>query len=330
MITAGAAVLASAAAALANPVFINIGYQAQATAVSTDGTVVVGVQSGSIFRWTQATGMTLLGAGTEPRVSADGSAMAWQGSGNVYRWTALQGAVVIGAAAASSATISGDGSTVAWGNQRWSTAGWSTTLQPPAGTAQPRVTALSFDGSIAVGSTNTFIPSRWDGAGVGVSLGSIPGYPVEGSAGAVSPDGQTVLGSSSGSPLYDLFRWRQDVGMVGVHAGLAGPTVYGATTDGAIAIGMANSAQAFVWREGFGSALLNGLLHNRYGINIPSIDLEYAKGISGDGRTVVGYGWDYSVNKPMAWVVQLDSSIPAPGTAAAFAVLSAFGMRRRR
>jgi hypothetical protein len=328
---AGLVILLSAATAFADPVFLNLGAGAAATDVSTDGLVVVGTQGGSVFRWTQATGMTLLGTGTEPRVSADGSAMSWQGSGNVYRWTSALGPTVIGAAATTPAVISGDGSTVAWGNQRWSTSGWSTTLQPPAGTsAVPQAYDLNFDGSVAVGSTD-IQPCRWDGAGQGTSLGSIPGYPVGGTAKAVTPDGQTVVGYSTVTTGYDIFRWRAETGMVAAHSPFFAPVVNSATSDGEIAVGT-YIAQAFAWRDGFGTVLLNDILHNQYGIDLHNFDLEYANGISGDGRTLVGYGWDYSIgaNHQFAWYVHLDSSIPGPGSVAVLVLLSGIGMRRRR
>lgn len=329
-----AGLLLAAGLAYGNPVFINLGPGTQATSVSTAGDVVVGMLNGSVFRWTQAGGMTTLGTGFRPEVSADGSAVGWVNNGSVYRWTQGGGTTLLGTGGGATAAISGDGSTVVSGQHRWSTAGWSTGLSLPTGVTSGswNAVAVNFDGSIASGSSETGVPIRWDGTGQGTSLGSIPGYAVNGIGSAVTPDGNTIVGFSRGNNGFDVFRWRQATGMQGLQVaplGFTGPAVFDVTADGEIVVGT-NVANAFLWRAGAGPMYIKPLLEDQYGLNLNNLTMEFAYGVSGDGRTVVGFGYDSVVSNRYGFVVHLDGSIPAPGVGAAMLLAMPMCVRRGR
>src|ERR1043165_1999110 len=328
------AALLTTSVAWAQPVFINLGPKTQATSVSIDGDVVVGTKAGSIFRWTQASGMTFLGSGFRPEVSADGSAVAWVQNGSVYRWTAAGGTTLLGTGGATTAAISGDGSTVVSGSHRWTTAGWSSNLQLPAGaTGNLNALSVNYDGSLVSGDSETGVPIRWDGTGQGTSLGAIPGYAVNGIGSSITPDGNTIVGFARGNNGFDVFRWRQSTGMRGLQVapmGFTGPAVYDVTPDGEIVVGT-NLGNAFLWRAGGGPMDIRTLLEEQYGVNVANLTVEFAYGISGDGRTLVGWGFDSNVNANYGWVLRLDGSIPAPGSACMLlASLSVLRRRRRR
>ena len=113
-----AIVIALAAAdARANGLFIGLGdlpggsFNSQATAVSADGSVVVGAATSAAaieaFRWTQATGMVVLGdlpggssASQAKGVSADGLVVVGFGASalgpEAFRWTQAGGMVGLG------------------------------------------------------------------------------------------------------------------------------------------------------------------------------------------------------------------------------------------
>lgn len=174
--------------------------ESAATAVSADGSVIVGRSTsalapnsfGEAFRWTVATGMVGLGVLTASGfdysfangVSADGMSITGTASTEqgheIFLWTALDGMVPLGSLdgkpypTSYGLDISADGSVLIgytdYGTQvaksfRWTAASGMEELAGLPGSDGDRVWRLSADGSVAVG--DAFLNGRtatiWDG-----------------------------------------------------------------------------------------------------------------------------------------------------------------------
>lgn len=317
-------------------VFIHLGPLSQAGGVSADGNVVTGVKNGTVFRWTESGGMTMLSGGQLARISEDGNTIAWQGSSGIQRWTQAGGTTLISNAYPSAFGLSGDGSTIVYNNQKWSSATGFSTLQPPTGIGAGNVHAwaVNYDGSVVAGSyvPGTSHPTRWDANGVGTSLGAIPGYPIDGVANTISSDGQKILGFGRGPNGFDAFRWTPQLGMHALQVaplGYTGVSPLDVTPDGELLVGT-NLGNAFLWRAGAGPMYVKDVLEGEFGMNLNGYTLEFATGISDDGRTIVGFGTDSIVGGSFGWVVHLDRSIPSPGGAPILVLVGLWSARRKR
>ena len=177
--------LITSATALAEPTLTSLGSSTQVTSISGDGSVVVGIAGGSVFRWTESTGTVSIGGSSNgnPSVSLDGltivgtsvdslsgleTAAIWQSGTNWLNIGGIPGGSPSGSSLSSGWGVSGDGSVVVG-------LGW-----------------------IDAGTAHGF---RWDWATGVVDLGStVTGQSCR--ANEVSGDGQRVVGwqeSSSGS-----------------------------------------------------------------------------------------------------------------------------------
>jgi len=250
-----------------------------ALAVSADGSVVVGRadQFGygpgtdyshfHAFRWTQAGGMTDLGALGGTFASGNTSA-AWGVSAD--------GAVIVGESAISTETHA----------FRWTQAGGFADIGTLGGTLSS-ATGTSGDGNVVVGTSSTGggvnHAFRWSQAGGMTDLGTIPGAN-DSHAKAVSSDGLVVIGDSSflNGDMF-AFRWTQVGGMTSLGA-IAGTysTATGISADGNVVVGAssvaAGNTHAFRWTQADGMTDLGTL----GGAN------SYASGVSADGKVVVG------------------------------------------
>jgi len=68
---------------------------------------------------------------------------------------------------------------------------------------------------------------------------------------------------------------------------------FGVSSDGNIVVGSSDSSlgdQAFIWDSLVGMQSVQELLTNDFGLDLTGWVLQSATGISGDGRTVVGFG----------------------------------------
>jgi probable HAF family extracellular repeat protein len=275
------ALLATATPASAQ--FIRLGdlpggnFSSRATAVSDDGSVVVGNSSSAAsganswepFRWTRTGGMVGLGFlpgktyGVASDVSADGSAVVGLGelpstAFEGFHWTAASGMVGLGFLPggrwSSASSVSANGAVVV---------GWSTTA----------------------GSSEAF---RWTQAGGMVGLGDLPGGPsTEGSAaGAVSRDGSVVVGEGRSAAGREAFRWTQATGMVGL-GDLPGGEFWSyanaVSADGSVVVGRGGNArneyEAFRWTPAGGMVGLG---------SPPGGRGSGAHAVSADGSVVVG------------------------------------------
>jgi probable HAF family extracellular repeat protein len=156
---------------------------------------------------------------------------------------------------------------------RWS-GGSMTTLGKLKGGAYSEALAANTNGSVVIGTSDSASGPRafrWAG-GTMLSLGTLPGQPSSYGR-AVSGDGLKVVGYAS---------------------------------DGSMEVLAASGSQlttgrAFLWTS-TGMVDLNTYLP-ALGLDLTGWTLREARGISGDGATVVGWGWHNG--EPEAWVARL-------------------------
>jgi probable HAF family extracellular repeat protein len=184
------------------------------------------------FRWTAGGGMVSLGESTTRAlaVSADGSIVAGVGSSGVgFRWTNATGVTLLadlagGSVGSEARGISADGSViVGWSYStagreaaRWTGGGAPSGLGDlPGGTFSSEANAISGNGQVIVGMSVSAAGEeafRWTAGGM-VGLGDLPGGSFRSSALAVSANGSTIVGTSSGNG-NEAFLWTATTGMV--------------------------------------------------------------------------------------------------------------------
>lgn len=290
-----------------------------ADGISADGSVVVGTSSES------ASGIKRTFRGFLVLSGCDFAS----GSEQAFRWTALHGMVGLGALPgctnSSAQGVSNDGSVVVGGligddrrAFRWTTAGGMVGLGClPGGRHDSKATAVSKDGLVVVGYSG-HEAFRWTAAGGMVGLGGL--YPmIDSIASAVSSNGSVVVGwSQSATSGPQAFRWTADGGMVGLGYLAGGPKLNlsyacAVSEDGIVVLGQADSASgdtAFVWDRANGMRNLQSVLTNDYHLDLTGWKLGEAKGISLDGKTIVGNGKHNGHHE--AWVAHLDRPLNAP------------------
>jgi len=293
---------------------VNLGtvYAYTAYGASSNGSVIVGDgylggPSRQAFRWTVDGGVVGLGylPGANKSgaygVSADGSVVVGISSvsstvGEAFRWTSGGGMVGLGDLE---------------GGEYWSHA-----------------LATSANGSVVVGygtSASGTEAFRWTSGGSMVGLGDLAGGIFESWARGVSGDGSVVVGQGSSASGREAFRWTSAGGMVGLGdfpGGAFKSNALAVSADGSIVVGSSSSTfdvhdyarygEAFYWTESGGMQNLKNILIN-LGADLTAWDsttwtLTEATGISPDGKTIVGYG--FNGGSPEAWI----ATIPEPAT----------------
>lgn len=201
---------------------------------------------------------------------------------------------------------------------RWKSGQGVQYLSPPPGSSSATAIGASWDGSIAVGSSQS--ATLWDTNGT-------PRAIVQGTAYDVSADGRVVVGGLSGDAGSGMFRWTEETGLqrlawggsaratsadgsvivgnglvsegsgairwtaeTGAH--LIAPSRLGGwgtavSANGRVVVGsvLIGNQRAFRWTESGGFELLGETYRNI----LPSgVRLDYASGISGNGRYIVG------------------------------------------
>ncbi len=247
-------------------------------AISADGLVVTGrcTPSGAqrTFRWTTSGGMVNLGGpnfaiGTG--TSADGSVLVCNGA-------------------------TGAGDSVAY---RWTTSGFASYLGLTTSSPGPRVFAVSADGSVAAGESNTpFVSTavRWPATGTAIALSNEPGFTSSSSRG-ISADGTIIvgLGSGPGMPL-SAFRWTLAAGasvLMGLSSGQSAANAI--SPDGAAIVGYSTSAsgqEACIWIGGTPTGL---------GDLPDGAFTSTALAASTGGTTIVGYGTSATGQEAIIW-----------------------------
>lgn len=292
----------------------NPGYQA--SAVSADGSVVVGLSTGGAFRWTAASGVVPLNvslpggftASAATAVSADGSVVAgWayspaSGEYQAFRWTADAGAVGLG--------------------------------DLPGGIVRSLANAISADGSTITGigySDAGQDAFRWTAATGIQSLGDLPGnyYPSttpdlsEGLG--ISADGSVVVGyatddTGTRAAFWDAAGTLHPITPGNMSSALA------ASTDGSLVLGGRSYGPSIVWDAAHGTRPLDSFLPDDFGLGsaIAGWTLEKAYGLSADGSVLLGEGLNPNGDRETFLV-----NLPEPSLLSALLVGPCL-LRRRR
>ena len=329
-----AAILGLAGAANAQIVFQVIGDGA-VTDVSANGQWAAGfANAGGIFRWSNGTGFEIISSTTSGNgragISADGMRVAasiyndtgdiagpglWiEGSGWSYLGP-IDGGGVSGEDG-SAYGLSDDGATVtglAWRSDykarafSWTEGTGMVNLGSTYDNRSSRGTAINGDGSVIGG----FDEADWGGR--------LPAVWVDGVLTVLEPDGVgevesvnapgNIVGGTAGSDLgaaiwaFDGANWnRTDIGYLpGTDEFDHAASINGISADGAIAVGFN--------RSGFGPfADYNGTIYTESGlvdvetwltdnnVDFGGIDIRAMTGISDDGNTLVGWGYQNGFN----------------------------------
>jgi probable HAF family extracellular repeat protein len=340
------------------------GFESLAHAVSGDGTVVVGmgrvggcgggIGCGRAFRWTSGGGMTDLGTvggvGSYARaVSADGSVVVGEsdntsGRNEGFRWETgemvglgdLTGGVFDSFAwdvSADRSVVVGSGYSES-GRQafRWTAGTGMLALSGLPEGSSTEAMAVSADGLVIAGTVSGDEAFIWQG-GVLTGLGDLPGGAVDSIARGISADGSTVVGASNSALGREAYRWTAPGNMVGLGdlpGGIFFSDAWDASADGSVVVGLSltgpSQSEAFVWDQANGMRNLRDVLVSDFGLDLSGWSLTEARGLSDDGRTIVGHGTNPSGNTE-AWM----AVIPEPTTALLLASgLTALAVRHRR
>jgi probable HAF family extracellular repeat protein len=286
-------------------------FNSNASALSADGSVVVGGIGGSglprqAFTWTLNDGMVGLGhlpgnpfgAGAHG-VSADGSIVVGEDGSfppNGFRWTASGGMVGLGAL--------------------------------PGGSFNSGAMALSADGSVIVGNSSSSEGTqafRWMTGGM-EGLGDLAGGVFSSTALAVSADGDVIVGNGTSAVGTEAFRWTPASGMVGLgylRAGGSSSYARGVSGDGSVIVGDSDRT-VFLWTAAAGMVDRKSLLQAHGVTGVSGWQLSVGAAISADGHTIVGTGFS-PAGRSEAWI----ATIPEPSSAVLVMTgLLAWSMRR--
>jgi probable HAF family extracellular repeat protein len=314
--------------------------------ISADGSAAVGEHSADgstvrAFRW--ANDGTVDDLGTLSTTSDTTRALAVSGDGSVvvgsdssdagteaFKWTAADGISGLGDLPGSSFfsiahAISDDGLTI--GGEGRGEEGTEATIWPtgaplfglgdlPGSSFRSKVFGLSSDGAIAVGqaqSADGLQAFRWTEADDMVGLGFLGGGNFS-RARAISSDGLVVVGEARDSSRNILaFRWTQSsqiVSLGDLPGGLDRSIAWDVSADGATIVGGSSTDAgnaAFIWDETNGMRNLADVLTDDFGVDMTGWILFEARGVSDDGLTIVGWGFNPD-GDTSAWRVTLGDS----------------------
>jgi probable HAF family extracellular repeat protein len=254
-----------------------------ARAASFDGSVVVGYTesctrpsfcglSGTGFRWSASTGLTLLGAGRPHDVSGDGN-------------------IIVGS------SLQRFGHAIIWNG---TSPGENIGYLP--GHDSSEANAVSLDGNVVVGSSYQQIflrqAFRWTRATGMVGLGSVSGYP-DSVATDVSADGNVVVGTlGEGLVIFQqAFRWTPATGMVGLgtlSSNHVSSEAFAVSADGRVIVGQSRAANilfaaAVRWTAATGmQAFDQWLAENGVVLSSANIQLLSANSTNFDGSVTAG------------------------------------------
>jgi probable HAF family extracellular repeat protein len=348
--------LASISPSLAAVRFYTLGdlpggtFESAATAVSADGSLVVGNSNSSksqfeAFRWTKATGMVSLPNLPTGTVLRGGSASAdlRHLAANVEGSNPSEGALwTLGVGTVSVADLPGGGvlnfvtgispgGTIVVGTSnstngreayRWSEAGGIAGLGDLAGGEYfSQASDTSADGSIVVGVSTSASGQEafiWEQNKASMSgLGDLPDGAFNSWAQAVSANGAVAVGFGSSASGTEAFRWTSAQGMQGLGdlpGGESRSSASYVSSDGSLIVGYATSSlgtHALLWDANLQKHIIQDVVAAE-GLSLPGWRLAFAYGISDNGRHIVGGGFNPTGNYE-AWLV---SFLPDPPTTA--------------
>ena len=262
-------------------------FHSSATATNADGSIVVGFSKegpdSSItgFRWTEPTGMVNIGGRDCLDISLDGNVIV----GSIYHAftcneiefpAGSQAAVWVGGSGAIGLSMLQDADT--------------STAACVSGNGSLIGGGCSFDVCNRFNST----PVTWSGGSIGLA-----GAP-NGGIGEISPDGIAIAGISAGAGFIRIN---------GITTTLPGSMVaYAVSYGGLRAAGTTLTAPqtAMIWDATNGTRNLKTVLETDFGLDLTGWTLGQARGISGDGSVIVGYGTNPS-GQQEAWMAHVPS-----------------------
>ena len=148
-------------------------------------------------------------------------------------------------------------------------------------------------------------------------LSDLPGGDRQSRAWAVSSNGAVIVGGSSSTgsgAVFEAALWQESkvLGLGDLDGGTFESRALAVSDDGQFVVGVGRTSEgeeAFLWTAQDSMRRLEDVLTKDYGLDLEGWILNWATGISADGRIMVGYGID-PYNRPQAWV----ASVPEPGT----------------
>ena len=331
--------LVTTTSAIAAPTLTALATNTQVTSISGDGTVVVGVVEGTVFRWTKASGVVVIGGNSNgnPSVSSDGTtivgtmsdpvsgqqtAAIWQSGTTWSSLGGIPGGSPSGSSLSSGWGVSGNGSVVVglgWINAgtahgfRWDQASGIIDLGSTVTGQSCRANAVSGNGQRVVGwqssASGFWNGVYWEG-GTQHPITTSSGGSV-GDANAVNSDGSVIVGSFYGDQAW---RWTESTGAVGIGV-LPGFNFSGYAFDvnesGDTIVGTCGfgwDRDAFIWMQELGMVKLDTWLAGQ-GVDVSGWDLGSATAISDDGKVIAG--WGSGPDGLQGWVVEFEIDLPA-------------------
>jgi RNA polymerase sigma factor (sigma-70 family) len=283
-------------------------FSSGATGASADGTVIVGGSSSTFgskpFRWTQSSGMTQLVAA--PGDFSNGVAYAVSGNGQF----------IVGECASARAEREAF---------RWQPSATTNLGSFELRRFNSQAMGVSDDGSVVIGNSArtpaSFEAFRWTQANGMIGLGDFAGGVTNSNAYGVSPDGRFVVGYGCPGTFdpytHEAFRWTSENGLehLGFAPGTRNSAAYAVSADGNIIVGDNKSERpsiALIWTPQTGMRALQQVLTNDYQVDLKGWQLTSARGVSHDGRTIVGSGLNPS-GQFEGWIASFKTSPGAKG-----------------
>jgi probable HAF family extracellular repeat protein len=201
----------------------------------------------------------------------------------------------------------------------------------PGGPFNSAAFGISADGGTIVGTShigdqNSRLAFRWTQSEGMVSLGHLgvpDGIVPLSEAYGTNVDGSVIVGMSrslvTGNAGWEAFRWTQEGGMVSIGdiaGGVPFAIAFGTSADGSIVVGRGaiedcntpvgciTVYRAFIWDAVNGMRDLNTVLTDM-GVNLNGWKLSEARGISGNGRVIVGNGSN-ALGEVQGWRVEFE------------------------
>jgi len=189
---------------------------------------------------------------------------------------------------------------------------------------------VSDDASVVVGygihfSTELSEAARWIAPSTSIQgLGDLPGGVIESEALGVSADGKTIVGWGTSYIGKEAFLWQEtDSSGTVCFRGLDDLAAIVATegihvsADGAVVVGSGQAgvnAEAVIWDPALGMRKMKDVLELEFGLDLSDwTRLEYARGVSDDGKVIVGRGIHKvnNVDVTEAWMATFDACSPS-------------------